>query len=94
MAEERKAIQIPHNIILEERKMLSVSGVQDIDSYDENTVILFTELGELTIKGENLHINKLNVETGELTMDGMIYAFVYSEEPQKRSNGIFSKMFK
>ncbi len=94
MLEEKKIIKLPHNIILEDRKMLSISGVEDIDSFDESMVVLFTELGELTIKGNNLHINKLNVDTGELTMDGNIFALVYSEQQQKKQNGMFSKMFK
>lgn len=94
MQDEQKAIKLPHNIILEDRKMLSISGVEDIDSFDENTVILFTDLGELTIRGTNLHINKINVDTGELTMDGNIIALVYSAEPQKKQSGMFSKIFK
>lgn len=87
-------IKLPHNMILEDRRSLSVSGVEDVDSYDENTVVLFTQLGELTIRGKNLHISKLNVDTGELSMDGEIYAIVYSEEAQKKQGGIFSKLLR
>lgn len=96
MQEESKVIKLPHNIILEDRRNLSISGVNDIDSFDENLVVLFTEMGELTIKGNNLHINKLNVDTGELTMDGEIIALFYNEtdNPKKASGGIFSKVFK
>jgi sporulation protein YabP len=94
MLEEKNAIKLPHNLILEDRKSLSISGVEDIDSFDENMVVLFTEQGELTIRGRNLHINKLNVETGELTMDGNIVAIVYSEQQQKKQGGVFSKMLK
>ncbi|WMJ23662.1 sporulation protein YabP [Paludicola sp. MB14-C6] len=94
MLDEKNAIKLPHNLILEDRKTLSISGVEDIDSFDENMVVLFTEQGELTIRGKNLHINKLNVETGELTMDGNIVAIVYSEQQQKKQGGVFSKMLK
>lgn len=96
MQEENKAIKLPHNIILEDRRDLSISGVNDIDSFDENLVVLFTDMGELTIKGNNLHINKLNVDTGELTMDGEIIALFYNEDtsPKKNSGGIFSRVFK
>lgn len=95
MQEDKKVVKLPHNIILEDRKMLSISGVNDIDSFDENVVILFTEMGELTVKGSNLHISKLNVDTGELTMDGDISALFYNEGTQKKSTGsLFSKMFK
>lgn len=94
MLEEKNVIRLPHNIILEDRKTLSVSGVEDIDSFDENMVVLFTDLGELTIRGNNLHITKLNVDTGELSMDGSIVAIVYSEQPDKKQGGIMSKMFR
>ena len=50
MAEEKKMMKIPHNVILEDRRVLTVSGVTDIDSFDEQTVILFTDLGELTMQ--------------------------------------------
>mgnify|MGYP005779979847 CR=1 FL=1 len=67
---EKTGFQQPHNVILEDRHRLSISGVQDIDSYDEQSVIAFTELGELTIKGFDLHINKIDVQTGELDLEG------------------------
>ena len=63
--ETSKAVQImPHHLVLEDRRALTVSGVSDVDSFDELTVIIYTDLGELTVKGEGLHINRLNVETG------------------------------
>lgn len=55
---------MPHNLILEDRKKLVVSGVEDVDSFDEQTVVAYTAVGELMIKGEGLHINKLSLETG------------------------------
>lgn len=96
MSEEKGTIKIPHNLILEARRTLSISGVNDIDNFDENSIVLFTEMGELTIKGNNLHISMLNVDTGELTMDGEIIALYYSSEPSGKGNqhGIFGKVFR
>ena len=72
---EKKA-GMPHNLILEDRKKLVVSGVE-----------------ELMIKGEGLHINKLSLETGELTLDGEIASLTYTEN--RSSNGsFFSKLFR
>ncbi len=93
MQEERKVPSMPHNIVLEDRRMLTVSGVSDVDSFDEETVIVFTDLGELTIRGSNLHINRLSVEVGELTVEGSIAALIYSDEAPK-SGGFFSKVFR
>ena len=93
MQEEKKISSMPHNVILEDRRMLTVSGVSDVDSFDEETVIVFTDLGELTIRGSNLHINRLSVEVGELTVEGNIAALIYSDEAPK-SGGFFSKVFR
>jgi len=82
-----------HNIILENRRMITISGVSDIDSFDEQTVTLFTDLGDLEIRGSNLHINKLSVETGEVNIEGDIVAMIYSDNV-KTSGGFFSKIFK
>ncbi len=93
MAEEKRMQSMPHNLVLEDRKMLTVSGVSDVDSFDEQTVIVFTDMGELTVRGSNLHINRLSVEVGELTVEGNIAALIYSDEPPK-SGGFFSRVFR
>lgn len=93
MAEDKKVIKVPHNLILEDRKHLMVSGVSDIDSFDEETVVIYTQMGELTIKGSDLHINALNIDTGELTVEGNMYSFVYSDV-DKSKGSFFSKIFK
>ena len=63
---EENKIKMPHNLVLEDRKKLNVSGVCDVDSFDEETIVVYTQMGELTVRGNDLHINKLSVETGEL----------------------------
>lgn len=91
MAEE-KTISFPHNLTLESRRHLTVSGVTDIGSYDEQTVIAETEMGELTVKGEGLHIIRMSVDSSELTVEGEISSLVYSELQQQ--GGFFSRLFK
>jgi sporulation protein YabP len=82
-----------HNIIMESRRNLTVTGVMDIDSFDEQSVTLFTEDGELTVKGGNLHINKIDIESGDLKMEGEIDALTYSENQPQRQ-GFLSKLFR
>ena len=72
MTDDKKIPKMPHNVIMEERKKLSVSGVTDIDSFDEQTIIAITEQGEMTIRGWNLHITRLNLEQSELMVEGEI----------------------
>lgn len=93
MIDEKNKQPMPHNLVLEDRKMLTVSGVADVDSFDEETVVVFTDLGELTVRGQNLHINRLCVESGELTVEGEISALIYSQESVK-NGGFFSKVFR
>lgn len=93
MADEKRVQSMPHNLVLEDRRLLTVSGVSDVDSFDEETVVVFTDLGELTVRGSNLHINRLSVEIGELTVEGNIAALIYSDDAPK-SGGFFSKVFR
>ncbi len=80
---------VPHNLVLEDRRHLTVSGVSDVDSFDEQTVIVFTQMGELTVKGEDLHINRLSLEMGELAVEGDITALTYSDRGAKPQQGSF-----
>ena len=91
--EERNQQLTAQNVILEDRKSLSVTGVSDVDSFDEQTITVFTQLGELTVRGMDLHITKLSVETGELTVDGRIDALIYAQE-QPKNSGFFARMFR
>ena len=93
MADEKRIQNLPHNLVLEDRRVLTVSGVSDVDSFDEETVVVFTDLGELTIRGSNLHINRLSVEVGELSVEGNIAALIYSDDTPK-SGGFFSRVFR
>lgn len=83
------------NLILENRNKLSISGVKDVLSFDDQVVIMETELGLLTIKGENLKINKLSIDTLEVIIEGQINNVSYSEHANhENSSSIFSKIFK
>lgn len=93
MLDEKKVISMPHNLILEDRRSLSVSGVSDVDSFDEQTIVAYTDKGELTVRGNSLHINRLSIETGELSVEGDIISLTYANE-QPRSAGFFSKVFR
>ncbi len=92
MADEKR-IELPHNVIIEGRQKMTVSGVLDIDSFDEETVIAVTDMGEMAIRGTELHINKLSIDMGEMTIEGNIISPTYSESQQK-SGGFFSKVFR
>lgn len=93
MPEDKKTKKM-HNLIMENRAQLTVSGVEDVDSFDEEQVVLFTDYGELTIKGDNLHINKLSIENGEVSVEGDIFALTYSDTEPAAGSGFLSRLFK
>ena len=82
------------NLVLENREKLNVSGVNDVLSFDDQVVIMETELGLLTIKGENLKINKLSIDTSEVIVEGRINNLTYSDHQVKTEGGILGKIFK
>ena len=96
--EERKNIglnNIVQNLVLENRNKLNVSGVKDVLSFDDELVVMETELGLLTVKGENIKINKLSIDTGDVVIDGEISNLSYNDHTKKSQEaGLFSKIFK
>lgn len=88
-----RQITAPHNIIIEDRKNVTVSGVTDVDSFDEQTVVLMTELGELIISGVDLHIGKIDVDAGDISLEGEIYSVTYTDNRQT-GGGFFGRLFK
>lgn len=96
--DERKTMStsVIQNIILENRGKLSISGVLDVLSFDDQIVIVETELGLLTVKGENIRINKLSIDTSEVIIEGDISSLVYSDNKntEKSKGNLISKIFK
>lgn len=95
--EERKGLtnNIIQNLVLENRGKLSISGVLDVLSFDDQIVIIETELGLLTVKGEDLRINKLSIDTSEVMVEGDICNMAYSEKEMDKKTGSFlGKIFK
>lgn len=97
--EERKnmnTMNVIQNLVLENREKLSISGVLDVLSFDDQIVIVETELGLLTIKGDDLRINKLSIDTSEVVVEGEIYSMNYSEKEtdKKNTGGLLGKIFK
>ncbi|HEY5560563.1 MAG TPA: sporulation protein YabP [Clostridiaceae bacterium] len=84
------------NLTLESRKKLSLSGVLEVLSFNDNQIVLNTNLGELIIKGKELKINKLDVQNGDIIMVGIIGSFIYSgkEEKAKVNESILQRLFR
>ena len=89
---EKNTVPMPHQLIMQERHLLEMTGVSDVDRFDENTVTAYTSLGELTIRGKGLHIRQLNLESGSLSVEGQVDSLSYAETV--RSSGFFGRLFR
>lgn len=85
-----------HDLRMQSRKQLDISGVSNVESFDSEEFLLQTELGHLTIRGQHLHIKNLSLEEGLLSIEGQIHSLVYLEPgaPVKSGKGLFGKLFK
>ena len=90
----RGPMQMSHHVILEEREQLVISGVEEVESFDENTILLTTAQGGLEIQGEGLHIEKLSLDGGDLKVEGKIDALSYEERTERNVGGFFSRLLR
>lgn len=96
MQEQEHRNQVTLELI--DRQMMRLNGVNNVDVFDEEKIVLQTELGKLEIKGQQLNVTSLDVEDGNLQVDGVIDSFVYLEEKKKRTtkkkrSGVVSRLF-
>ena len=90
---EEKRPKLPHSLIIEDRRNLTVSGVTEVDNFNEEEITLYTGWGQLCIKGENLQLSVLNTDSGDVSASGKINSVVYSERLEKHP-GFFSRVFR
>ncbi len=85
-----------HKLILNNRRTCNLTGVNDVLSFDEKEIILETEQGMLMIKGNDLHVNRLTLDKGEVDVDGRIDSFTYSEQSAMANKGesFLTRLFK
>ena len=87
---------LSHQIMLYNREKGNLTGILDVISFDENTIVLDTDMGLLTIKGKNLHMNRLTLEKGEADLEGQIDSLAYSsnESLHKSGESLFNRLFR
>ena len=86
-----------HNVVLFNKRQMTVSGVIRVENFNENTIVIITEFGQMTIEGASLHISKLSLETGDMNVDGDVAGLFYSDsggDYDKKTSGLFGKIFK
>lgn len=91
MPYEQQALEAPHKLTLDGRSRLAVTGVRDVESFDESTIVMDTSRGVLVVQGENLHLQNLSLEGGQVTVDGSISTLIYEED--RRKGGFLGRLF-
>lgn len=90
---EKEQVVGNHLLSLENRNQLRATGVLDVDSFDERNVVILTNMGVLTVEGEDLHINQLNVGDGDIAVEGQINRLQYTDLKGK-SGGMLKSLFR
>ena len=85
--------QRAHLVSLENRERASFTGVTDVESFNEEEVVLLTEQGAAMLSGEELHISRLDLEDGQLVVEGRVLAVEYIDSPRPAKKGLFGRMF-
>lgn len=86
------SILLPHKLTLNERKNLTLSGVTEVISFDDEAVVLKTSMGILTVHGQNLQLKNLSLDGGQVAVEGTVAAMIY-EEPRPERNWL-GKLFR
>lgn len=90
--DDRLHLDMGHRIVLEERAQLTISGVEEVESFDEGSILLTTRRGGLEIQGEGLHIEKLSLDGGDLKVEGLVTSLVYDVDGPERSGGLLRRL--
>lgn len=93
MAEDKNMLRQQHKVVMDGRRALTITGVTDIDSFDEQMVAVFTDVGELVVRGSSLHLGKIDVESGELALDGEIDSLEYTDNASSRQS-LWGRLFR
>ncbi|HIX14231.1 MAG TPA: sporulation protein YabP [Candidatus Hungatella pullicola] len=86
----------PHRITMENRTSGTITGIREVVAFDENQIILDTDMGLLTVKGKDLHISRLTLEKGEVDLNGSVESLAYSSNEAFRKSGesLLARLFK
>lgn len=92
--DDRKMAESRHSITMQGREKLRATGIEDVESFDDDKIIAYTDEGQMEVKGAGLRINRLSVEEGELEIEGIIDSIEYSDSHRNSGGGIWGKIFK
>ncbi|HAF60116.1 MAG TPA: sporulation protein YabP [Clostridiales bacterium UBA9856] len=83
-----------HSLMIEDRKQITITDVADVESFDEETILLSLHSGGLLLKGQDLHIQKLDIEEGKAIITGTVNSAAYTAKREKSEGGLLKKLLK
>ena len=89
---EQKSLELPHKLTLEGRNRLNLTGITEVESFDEGMVVLHTTRGVLVVRGQGLHLQMLSLDGGQVLVDGTVDSLTY-EDDTGPVGGFFSRLF-
>ncbi len=90
--QEQPAVIKRHNVILEDRQRLSMSGVTDVESFNDTEISLYTSLGELMVRGKGLHVDNMSLDTGDIMISGEVKSLVYGDKDRTKKPSLWGKI--
>ena len=90
----KSTVTSEHDLILQGREELSLTGVTEVQSFDDRCIALYTKMGELIVRGRELHINSVSVETGNMSISGEIWGLNYGDKDRRSSPSFLGKLFR
>ncbi len=94
MADDKREKTRPHSLTLINRTQLSIEGVQHVENFDDDVILLSTDLGILTIKGHNLRIHQLDLDSGNFVAEGDVDSLTYSHKKFGKANGTWARLWR
>ncbi len=91
MEQYEKKSPMPHQLIMQDRRQVELTGVTDVDSFDDATVVAYTSLGALTVQGSGLHIKRLDLDCGILSVEGQVDCLQYTDTHKR---GLLGRLFR
>lgn len=83
-----------HSLLIDDRQRITITDVEDVASFNEQSIVISSRSGAIIVKGENLHVLKLDLEEGKIVIEGIINSATYTEKKGKKEKSFWSKIFK
>ena len=89
---EQKALELPHKVTLDGRNRLNLTGITEVESFDETMVVLHTTRGTLVVRGTSLHLQLLSLDGGQVHVDGTVNSLTY-EDDGRETGSFWARLF-